>query len=333
MFRDKSQSAFFVVCTALIPALVVCGKNEEKSPTAPEGAGAQFTMPHSIKEVGQFFDFSTGQAIEALSPVSAWDVGFQNKAMEGLGITLNFGKGGRVLNTGRTDFGAVSMADTTGEMFVLDASWNDPSAVAIADWFNMPKMGDIESKQEVYILAFMEGTEIVYTKFQMLGYADGKYTFKFARLPNGPTTSGEVSMGGDTHWLCYSFSAQAVVPFEPSKEAWDLYFGPVVVRMGTSYRAVGRILPNVGSGVQVAVSDEGVVLDDLKVADWVGKLETIHVLKGWYRFDHATKTYSYPVRSYLVKTAEGQYAGFQILSYQSAGKSGYPTFVYKYNMQ
>ena len=332
--RKSSQRALLAACMVILSlALGGCSDND-KSPTGPEEPQtSQFTMPQSIKEVGQFFDFSTGEAIDALSEASVWDVAFQNKAMGGLGIALNFGKGGRAFNTGQTDFDAVSIDDAADAEFVLDAPWSDPSSVAIAEWFDMPEMGKIESKKEVYILAATEGTEIAYYKFQMLGYADSKYTFQFARLPDGATISAEVTMGGDTHWLCYSFAANAVVSFEPPKDAWDLYFGPVFAKMGTSYRAIGHILPNVESEVHIAVSDSGVVLDDLTVADWTGNLEVVYLLKDWYKFDHATKTYSYPVKSYLVKTAEDKYAGFQILSYQSAGQSGYPTFVYKYDMQ
>jgi hypothetical protein len=102
--------------------------------------------------------------------------------------------------------------------------------------------------------------------------------------------------------------------------------------MGSSLIAIGRIIPNVGSGAQIATADS-VALDDLTVADWAANVEDVYVLKGWYKYDHDAKAYSYPLKSYLVTTAEGKYAGFQILSYQSAGKSGYPTFVYKYDMQ
>ncbi len=332
MFRNKFQIGFLAACAVLILTLAGCS-DDESTPTAPQGPQAeQCTITQSIKEVGQFFDFSTGETTEALSPISSWDVAFQNKAMGGLGIALNFGRGGQALNTGRTDFDAVSIADTTGKTFVLDAPWTDPSAVAIDDWFDMAQMGKIESRKHVYILALKEGTGIAYTKFQMLGYADSKYTFQFASLPDGATTTGEAAMGGDTHWLYYSFATSALASFEPSADGWDLYFGPVVAPMGTMLIAIGRILPNVESGVRIATAED-VALDALTVVDWAGGVEDVYVLKDWYKYDHDAKAYTYPLKSFLATTAEGLYAGFQILSYQSAGKSGYPTFVYKYDMQ
>jgi len=335
MFKNSLFQKLLVGIFALAITLPLACSNDDddKSPTGPGDTPQekQFTMPSNIKEIGQFFDFSSGTVTEALSGYDEWNIAFENGQMA-IGITLNFGTGGRAVNTGLTDFDAVSL-DSVGEKeYVLDGPWGDPSAVAIDEWYTMPQMGVIESKKEVYIIAATEGTEVAYYKFQMLGYSDSKYTFKFARLPDGEAVSAEVSKGGNAHWVYFSFASKSTVPFEPSKGSWDLYFGPLAVKMGPSYRAVGKILPNVADGVMVATADS-VALDDLKVADWSGSLEEVYMLPGWYEYNHDTKEYNIYLQSTLLKSTEGKYIGLQFLSYQSAGSSGYPTFKYIYDMK
>jgi hypothetical protein len=299
---------------------------------ASEPVEGRYTMPHNIKEIGQFFDFSTGESQQALSPIDAWDIAFDNRMM-GLDIDLNFGKAARAMNTGMTDFAAVTLpGDLSDDDFVLESPWADTTAVAVDDWFDMPQMGVIESKQEVYIIASKGSTGTEYHKFQIAGYGGGQYAFRYAVLPDGETVEETVTKGADTNWIYYSFSDNSTIDFEPPSASWDLYFGPTFMVMGEmGYMPVGKIIPNTQRGVEVTVAPD-TALDDFVLGDWPDALKVMYEIPDWYTLSGGMPpTYEYPVQTFLVKTTEARYAAFQVLSYKSAGVSGFPTFDFKYN--
>ena len=86
--------------------------------------------------------------------------------------------------------------------------------------------------------------------------------------------TASVAKGVDTNWKYFSFKTNGEVNYEPPNNECDLYFGRVYMEMDIrGLQPAGKIIPNVGNGVQVAKADS-VELDDLEVSAWAGKLET-----------------------------------------------------------
>ena len=151
---------------------------------------------------------------------TAWDVGFETTP-EGYHVTLNMSKSMFAMNTNKTDFSTVTLADTSG--FYEHRQWDAPSgdldSTAIGDWRN---------KQNVYIvdLGFNElGQALGFKKIQLLSVNDSDYTFRAGDLSSMALTTISIKKDS-TYNFCYaSLSAgQAVTGIEPPKKDWDIVF-------------------------------------------------------------------------------------------------------------
>ena len=152
---------------------------------------------------------------------------------------------------------------------------------------------------------------------------------------NPVTNVINIDVAYDYAYVDLSDSGTGQVTVAPPKADWDIKFSRGNYHTpghGGSYSGGSCIFLNVASGVQAGVVESVNItaVTDVSGVTFSGSVDAIG--KDWYSYTGMPPTYSQEVETWVVRTAEGNYAKFQISSwYGPSDEKFYCDFVYMYN--
>lgn len=346
----------FFIAALFVGVLASCKKNETPY-TAPVIAGSKTIGMGADMQNQIFVNLSTGDTVSR--PVANWDISFECSG--GTAIRINSAKKSAVYNSQLTDFSAVTTAPAA-KAFAYDDPSGDVTQTAIDTWDNN---GNGQSKNYVYIINLGNNppsstTGLGYKKFQITGFANGKYTFHYANLDGTAEQTATISVNANTEFAYYSMQNNTMVDIEPNKNNWDILFTGVTIPGGGpagSYTISIAALSNRYNGALVAVDNPGAGLtasdepdsainkladsvshySKITVADFarLGSFEDAMTIgRNWYSIikPHTAGIYKvYSWKTYILKNKAGKYFKLRFTAYKNleTGEKGYPSFEYQ----
>jgi len=169
---------------------------------------------------------------------------------------------------------------------------------------------------------------------------DSSYRFFYREKDSGFSDTVVVAKNDSVNYVYYDFNHRQQVSLEPSKDEWDLQFGPYY-DLATLF---GVTIPYQVGGTFINTWREEAVLDSIHQFDAI----SLSMVPGYhftkqrdnpgYRWKGVTVditgggSASYAVKSnytYVFRTSGNQYFKLRFLSYSLDGRSGYPRFEYR----
>ncbi len=271
-----------------------------------------------------FFDFSTGT--KTVIAHDTWHIAF-DADLHVIANSGNYGSDVAVCATGETDFGADYtswFSDTSKSFTRIDTNAN----VLGQNWMDLSSMPPSYT-EEVYLLKTKGASHY---KVQLTGAGmGGSVTMKIGAPEVSSADEKTFTHNSDYEYTYIDCESKQAIKVAPAKDAWDIRFGRTEFAMGTRTGGRSTIAINCAGGVEAAAV-EGNDIDEvsgISGLSFSGDMLTIG--NGWYDFDHDTKTYSVVQNTYVVKTTEGNYAKFQLATFDGpGGESFYCFFEYLY---
>lgn len=259
---------------------------------------------------------------------TAWDLGFETTP-GGYHVILNMSKSMFALNTRKTDFVAVTFADTSGfyEHRQWDAPNGDLDSTAICDW---------RSKQNVYIvdLGYNElGQPLGFKKIQILTVNDSIYTFRTGDLSSTALTT--ISLKKDSIYnFCYTSlsTGLAVTGIEPPKTDWDVVFTQythIFYDPFTPYLVTGCLLNRykTKANEDTLLSFDNISSGNVNIKDFSDAIDVIGY--DWKTFT-GSKYVTNSRINYIIRDQSGQdYKLHFIDFYSTSGVKGSPKWEYQ----
>ncbi|WP_028298137.1 HmuY family protein [Olivibacter sitiensis] len=347
----KKKSNFLLIVSFTLLGLQAC-KDDNDDYIPPVIKGSKVIAMGASYQNTVFFKLSTEK--ESSVPVSTWDLAFESQG--GTAVRSNIARKGGVYATTSTDFSAVTTVPTSA--IAYDDPSGDLSKTAVGAW-----QDNGTSKNLVYVLYRgnnppSSATPIGYKKFQLLGYANGKYTIRHADLDGSNEKTDEITTNTDKNFTFFSFD-EGIVEFEPDKKQWDIAFTCVTVRGGgpNSYVISPSVVSNRYSDVEVAVDNPGATLtasDDpaapintfessnsnfstivlSQIGSYSFSNDAMSIGRDWHQIlqPHASGIYKvYDWKTYIVKDTDGNYFKLKMTAFKNltTGEVGYPSFEYE----
>lgn len=348
----RPTGAYRLLISVLALALAGCANDHPFTPIDPaEGnitAAVGDPAAHSV-----FVQLATGRVTRV--PVESWDLAFESA--HGRHVLINTGTKARVLDTGSTDFAAVTStnaADYPGS-YAFETIDGDLAKAAMGP----------NPVGRVFVLdlgADAAGAPLGYKKLQIEQYTPGSSVrLRYANPDGTDEQSRTIALSGAHDFTYFSLRAGHTATVEPERGAWDLVLTPVTVRTGPPhapvYRTAVAALSSRYGGVRVAVDDPGEGLpqnDDpasarnqmgieasryatLSRADFMrlGPRDAADTIgRSWLQIlqPHSAGVYKvYSFITYLVKDPHGRHFKLRFLSYvdPATGRNGTVQFEYR----
>lgn len=258
-----------------------------------------------------------------------WDLGFET-GVDGYHIVLNTSKSMFVLPTAKSDFTAVTLADTTG--FAANKQWDAacglPDSTAIGDW---------RSTHPVYIvdLGYNEtGQAQGIKKIQFITVDNTGFTVRFADLNGGDDTTLTITKDSTYNFIFLSLSNKQQVMVEPPKSTWDLVFTQYTYIFYTStppepYLVTGCLLNRYKTKARLDTTNKfaAITFGSINTEQLSDDISTIGY--DWKTFNGTSYTIN-TRNNYWVRDAKGIYYKLRFTSfYNSSGIKGYPQWEYQ----
>ena len=269
-----------------------------------------------------YYDLQT-QTVVGKNLKTDWDLAFATGNSD-YAVLLNSANYMLAYNTGKTDFTAVTIKDTTGKM-----RWDNPGG-----YLDSTAIGDWRGKNEVYILDRgydLEGSPLGFMKIVFTSVDDNKYIVRFADIKGDNETTVEIKKDSLYNSAFLSFDKKAQVMVQPPKKDWDLVFTQYVhvyVDINTPYRVTGCLLNN---GVEAAV-DKQKAFAEINVND-MGSYTLSKAVNTigfeWKAFNNTTYVTN-PNINYILRDGDGLYYKLHFIDFlNDKGTKGYPKFEYQ----
>jgi hypothetical protein len=258
-----------------------------------------------------------------------WDLGFESSPT-GWRIALNTSKAMFAINSGKTDFAAVTAADTTG--FAQNKRWDSPTgspdSTAIGDW---------RTNKEVYCIDLgynEQGQPIGFAKVQMLACDSAGFTVRFATLNGTNDTTLHIVKDTAYNMVFLSVASKSTVTIEPPKTDWDIVFSQYThvfynESPPTPYLVTGCLLNryNTTATIDTTTPFDQITLAHVPKQQLPPHINTIGY--DWKTFNGTTYTVNTQA-SYLIRDARNlwyklHFTGF----YNSKGQKGSPQWEYQ----
>jgi hypothetical protein len=345
----KQKITFLIVAAAL--AFQGCKKNDDTY-IAPIIKGSQvITMGANYENVVYF---KLGTQTTTSVPVASWDLAFESSG--GTAVKSNIARKSGVYVTASTRFEDVTSVPTSA--IAYDDPTGDLGKTAIGAW-----AANGNTKDLVYVIYRgnnppNSAIPIGYKKFQIKGFANGKYTIRYADLDGKNEVTKEVAVNTAKNFTYFSLD-NGIVNAEPDKTDWDIVFSCVTVPGGgrNSYVISPAVLSNRYSGVTVGIDDPGATLtasDDpaAPINTFASSNSNFPVMtlssaaslnysdnamtigRGWHQIlmPHATGIYKiYDWKTYVVKSTDGNSYKLKLTAFKNltTGEVGHPSFEYE----
>lgn len=305
---------------------------QDPAPVVPLEPG--FLVNASMSGSFTYLRMADREVVSPEDPASSpdWDLGFSrtvirtNSGISGPGLA-----GAREAPAG-TEYSSLSESPTSGFFVDLElpipgppGSGTAPANPGIRSWFDYdPSTHAVSPKATFFLIRDASGD---YHKLRILDWSEGVFRLETSPLEVAPDVF-EIEVDATSReaptWVSLRLGAViATSTGAPSSESeWDLAFTRVLIQTNSG-------VSGPGSGGAMAV-DGVTALDEVAEAPETGyQVDTMvtpgrpgepaapanPALEDWFDYDSATMTASPKPRVYAVRTADGGYAAFQILSY------------------
>ena len=258
-----------------------------------------------------------------------WDIACETSA-EGYHIVLNSAKSMFAANTGKTDFAAVSAADTAG--FALHKKWDAPSgsmdSTAIGDWRTSKPMYIVDKGYD------QNGTWLGMEKLQILSVSDSGCTMRFATLSG--TGDATVALKKDSAYnLAFaSFTTGNQVMIEPPKDTWDLAFTQYTYifydyNPPLPYLVTGCLLNRYHTLAIKDTADQFKNITYTEAGSYKLSANISTIGYNWKTFTGTAYTIN-TTYNYIIQTSDGKYYKMYFTGYyNSTGVEGNPQWSYQ----
>ena len=319
-------------CYLIVLIAMVLGSCQKKElPVKPHDPGNVTT---ATVDMGQPYKYQVYYSLKNNTAVgqnvkTTWDVAMEPSAA-GYRVVLNSSKSMFALNTGKTAFAAVSIADTVG--FSVSRKWDEASgnmdSTAIGDW---------RDTKMVYILdrGYDEnGVSSGMQKMQLLSVTDTGYTLRFAAMDGTGDTTIEVKKDTAYNLAFVSFTTKGQVTVEPPKATWDISFSQYTY----IFYDMDPPIPYLVTGCLLNRNKTMAIMDTARTFDQINYSTTTsyNMAADISTIGYAWKTYGgtgYVVNTkynYVIRSGEGVYYKLHFTGfYNSTGKQGHPKWEYQ----
>jgi len=317
----------------------------DETPVTPHETGdmteTQVEMD-KLYETQVYFNFALDSVV-ASNKITDWDIGFSCIA-DSFVVIMNNAKTMRAFNTHKTDFAAVSSADTAG---FDDFSWeyDNPSgfldSTAMGTWWSSKSLTKISSKEEVYIIDLgidgrsrRQGMK----KLKILKLENSTYSIEFAELDGIDIQTMEIPINPAKNFILVSLKKNTIPDLEPISANWDFCFTKYTEKLYTGeedfflwYGVTGPLLNRVHSSAVFMSADS--VIGDVQfeeIKDSVFSTNINAIGHEWKWFDLNAGAYIVlPNRIFVIKTITGYYKFHFVSFYNETGDKGYPKFEFQ----
>lgn len=277
-----------------------------------------------------FYDLATNSVVSKVSNLD-WDLGFES-AGDGYNIILNTSRFMYAGNTGKTDFGEVTSADSLAMIF--DPSSGNPDSLVFKDWY-VGNEDTMYSKKEVWVVDMGlndAGISIGFKKVQF-DFAGDDYTVRYADLDNQNEGTLVVERDPDVNFICVSFE-NGIADIEPDRTSWTFKVTRYTTMLWTNE---GEEYPYIVFGVLLNPNKVVAALDTIRDFAEITLQDTLDVQLSnrqdvigydwkYYNFDDQVYTIV-PEFSYIIRDRDGFYYKLRFIDfYNDTGEKGNPEF-------
>lgn len=318
-----------LVFLAMLAGFSSCLTKETPVPLKPKGDETTASVEMTDDYRWQIYYSLKNNTVVGKNLYTVWDLGFETAA-DGYRIVLNGAKFRMVAyRTSKTDFAAVSIADTIGIPSKIDMPSGSMDSTAIGDW----------RSGSVYILhrgTDEAGNDLGMRKIQILSVDANKYVVRFAEL-NGKNEK-TMNIAKDTKYnfgfLSFDDGGKTLM-VEPPKAEWDIVFSKYThyyYDLDYRYSVVGCILNHYQTSAGRDTSSKDFATIDLQQASLV-KLSSFVAAIGfdWKTYDIAAGKYSVDAKQYfIIHDQNGIFYKLRFIDfYNAAGVKGAPKWEYQ----
>jgi hypothetical protein len=326
-----------ILAMALCVLLVMPGCFKEKNIAPPTigGVGNTCVIPMGEAYQNQFYYSLNGNKIISSNSTQAFDLMFDCRA-DRFNIWLNTAKFMSVIRTNKTDFAAVTPADTATGKWRYELGEFNTDSNAIGQW------GDFEfteptSNGMVYLVNLgvqTNGSPNGFIKIKLGNFANNAYQVQYQTFGSTDVKTFTVEKDPTRNYRYISFAQDKglVDNIEPDKEEWDLCFTRYSLIFYEPYYLPYQVTGVLQNPYKVsAYLDSTVTYSNIKLPDFqTSRLQTRADAIGydWKRYelgDYITKSFY----TYFIKTDETHFYKLRFIDFKKDGIKGYPTFEYE----
>lgn len=274
-----------------------------------------------------YFNMQTGLFVDSNSKYLydlAFDCGFTyNIWINGANLAL-------VCRTGKTNFNAVTFADTIGNKWHVELGSGNPDSNAIGSW-----QTGLLSNNMVYIInrgIDSMGRSLGYIKMQMGNFdaAANSYSVTYCNLDNSNRHVIAVPKAANKNLIFLSFSDGQVHDLQPINTNWDFLFTQYSVWFGPPnnipYKVTG-VLTNPAQTYAYFMDStsnfDSINLHNLDQSKFTTAQDNIGYSWKAYNGSYTVQT----KYNYIIKSGNQQYYKLRFLQFYNAqGVKGYPEF-------
>lgn len=258
---------------------------------------------------------------------STWDLGFET-APEGSRIILNMALPMAAYPTNKSNFDAVTIADTVGVILRRDSPSGSLDSTAIGDW---------ATHSTVYIIDRTSKTSNGkrWKKMQVLSADASGYKIRFADIDG--TNEQQVNVPKDERYnfSFLSLADGALVQVEPPKDMWDIVFSQythIYYHLeNTPYTVTGCLLNRHQTAAAIDTTRDFADISYEHIAEYRFSNHVDAIGFNWKWFSLSGDYYEVdPTKIYVIRTASGKYFKLHFIDYVGTnGERGTPTWEFQ----
>jgi hypothetical protein len=308
-----------------------CFQDESPITPYPRGDVQEMTIEMTSKYSNQiYFSFKENKVIKS-NQFDIWDLAFQCYG-DSLYVLLNGAKFEEAADMGAVTFESVISFDSAS--FKYDSTNSDYEHYSIGRWWNV-NSGNIESNNHVYILnrgLSVTQRKLGYMKFQILGFENGEYKIKFAKLDGTNEATVSVPKKPEYNYIMLSFdNGGKVLELEPEAKSWDIMFTKFIAFLVYEdgylpYSVVGVLINHTETEADLDTTKNftDISYDDIINYKFTNKPDVIGY--DWKSFNLTGESYKVkPWFIYIFKDTQGFYWKFHFIDFMNdKGERGYP---------
>lgn len=327
MIRNTSIAKTLFVLLAAALSLSSCLNKETPIPVTPPGNNISASVSLGEDYKLQVFYSLKNNVIVSTNDFAAWDFGFEPSAT-GWHVTLNSAKFMRVYKTAKSDFAAVTIADTAGTKSAFDMPSGSMDSTAIGDW----RGGN------VYVVnkgVNESGDPLGMAKIKILSVNATKYTVQFSDIDGSNANTLDVIKDEtyNLNFLSIDKGGKTLL-IEPPKNQWDIVFTKYTHIYydlnNMPYSVVGCLLNRTATTAAYDTlhkSFDDVKLDDVAATKFFNGINTIGF--DWKTYTGTTYTVN-ANKFYLIHNADGLYFKLRFVDfYNTSGIKGTPAWQFQ----
>jgi HmuY protein len=256
-------------------------------------------------------------------------------------IWVNGAKLMLVVHTGKTDLSAVTIDDTTRQVWHVEYGAGDPNECAIQDWW---VNNALVSAREVYILNMgydVHDKVIGYKKLQIGDMSGSTYQVTYSNMDGSDEHTVQVSKRSNRNRIYLSMDGSTIPKdLEPDYSQWDLVFTQYSVYFPVErlpYKVTGVLTnPTLTSGVfkhrtEAYLLDSTSDFNAIAIKDVSnGKFSSVQDAIGYNWKKYAGGEYTTNSKYNFIIHSEDRFYKLRFLDfYDGTGTKGYPKFEYQ----